>query len=90
MTRKYHVGKQPSGLQPTERLRTCNPLLPFAAQPMKQRNDEMIKGKRGFVAQSRCWPAYRAIAVSSGADLFHPDTQESLDHLARPPCDASI
>ena len=55
---KYpHVGNNQGG-QPTERVAdVTNPLLkPWAAEQMKQRNDEIIKGKRGFVAQSRCWP----------------------------------
>jgi len=56
---KYpHVGNNQNGLQPTERIAdVSNPILkPWAAQQMKQRNEEILKGKRGFVAQSRCWP----------------------------------
>src|SRR5262249_14737561 len=56
---KYpHVGNNQNGLQPTERIAdVTNPILkPWAAAQMKQRNEEILKGKRGFVAQSRCWP----------------------------------
>src|SRR5215471_21514917 len=56
---KYpHVGNNQDGLQPTERIAdVTNPILkPWAAAQMKQRNEEILKGKRGFVAQSRCWP----------------------------------
>jgi hypothetical protein len=56
---KYpHVGNNNQGLQPTERIAdVADPnLKPWAAAQMKARNEEVLKGKRGFVAQSRCWP----------------------------------
>jgi hypothetical protein len=52
-----HVGNNEGG-QPTERVADLsNPnLKPFAVEVMKTHNDAVLNGKRGFVAQSRCWP----------------------------------
>jgi hypothetical protein len=56
---KYpHVGNN-QGAQPTERIaNVVDPnLKPWAAAEMKKRNDEILTGgRRGFVAQSWCWP----------------------------------
>ena len=55
---KYpHVGNNQGG-QPTERIANiADPnLKPWAADVMKKQNELTLAGKRGFVAQSRCWP----------------------------------
>lgn len=55
---KYpYVGNNQGG-QPTERMSNlADPnLKPWAVAEMKKHNDAVLKGKRSFVAQARCWP----------------------------------
>jgi hypothetical protein len=56
---KYPYVGNNQGAQSTERIADIsNPnLKPFAVEKMKARNEEILAGKkRGFVAQSWCWP----------------------------------